>query len=162
MARGSSCSYHVSRLCRNEHHGLVVFSDLPVEEAPNEVAEEGPPVGWPVVGIPPLLVLAVVRGAGGGGVRLVQGALVTPSTIPTGGLDMLVAQGTGVPGPECSGPGAIGGSVVAPVFNICRALIGWFISFGFLSGWVMVSDGGGGSIAFGSFSHLKSEPKGKC
>jgi hypothetical protein len=151
-----SCGYHVSRLCRNEHHGLVVFS---VEEAPDEVVKEGPPVTWPVVGFPPLLVLAVLYDTGGGGVRPVQGALVMPSTIPTGGLDMLVAQGAGVPGPECSGPGA---TVVVPAFNVGRAFTGWFISLGFLSGWVMVFDCGSGSTAFGSFSHLKSEPKGKC
>jgi hypothetical protein len=152
----------LSKRFQNEHHGLVVFSELPVEEASNEVVEEGPLVTWPVVGIPPLLVLAVVCGAGGGGVRLVQGALVTPSTIPTGGLGMLVAQGAVVPGPERGGPGATGDGVAVPIFTICRALIGWFISLGFRSGWVMVSDGGSGSIAFGSFSHLNSEPKGKC
>ena len=75
---------------------------------------------------------------------------------------MLVAQGAAVLGPERSGPGATGDGIVVPIFTVCRALMGWFISLGFLSGWVMVSDGGSGSIAFGSFSHLKSEPKGKC
>jgi hypothetical protein len=71
---------------------------------------------------------------GGGGVRLAQGALVTPSTIPIDGVDAWFAQGAAVLVPEFNGPGAAGGGIIVPVCEGFRAPIGWLISWGFLSG----------------------------
>lgn len=54
------------------------------------------------------LVLALrPLGGGGSGVRFAQGALVTPSTMPTGGFDgRAPAQGAAVPGPASGNPEA--------------------------------------------------------
>jgi hypothetical protein len=88
--------------------------------------------------------------------------LLTPSTIPIGGSDAGVAQGAAVPDAKVGGPVVAEGGNVLPAPTVCLDPMGWLMSFGFLNASFLVCEFECGSMAVGSLSHLKSEPKGKC
>ena len=86
------------RLLGEQYYCWVGSSGFFSAAFPTEV-EEKLALTWLPGEAVPVGALCVIRGGGGAGVRLAQGALVTPSTIPIGGFDVRVAQGAVVPWP---------------------------------------------------------------
>src|SRR2546423_15018404 len=117
--RYSASSYFLGR-----YQDLAELSGLPFGEAPARAVEEKPAVTWLSSRAVPVRALRMVDGGGGAGVWLAQGALVTPSTIPTGGLDAGVAQGAALPGAKFDGFAAAEGGNVLPAFTVCLDPIG--------------------------------------